>query len=304
VDVTNPTGIQHTLTLGDQHAVIASVGASIREYRVGDRDVVLPFDEDAMAPAYSGAVLAPWPNRLRDGEYERDGVTYEVPVNEHGRSTALHGLVSHTSFDVVEQSDDGTSVALEHTTVPTPGYPWSVRIRATYTLTAGGLSVRTAAQNIGPGPAPYGVGVHPWLSPGTAPVDECTLTLAAARHVDVDQRLLPTGDRPVSGVNDLRAGTPLRGVAFDDAWVDVERADDGLTWARLASSDGRTVAVWADAGCMAWQVCTGDGIPRIERRGVAVEPMSCIADAFRTGVDLVELSGDAVHELNWGLCLE
>ena len=62
--------------------------------------------------------------------------------------------------------------------------------------------------------------------------------------------------------------------------------------------------MWADAACTAWQVCTGDGIPLIERRGVAVEPMSCIADAFRTGRDVAELVGDAEHEITWGLRLE
>ncbi|WP_326522655.1 aldose 1-epimerase family protein [Cellulomonas edaphi] len=302
--MTNPTGLQHTLRLGDQHAVVTAVGASLREYRVGARDVVLPFDEDAIAPAFSGAVLAPWPNRLADGEFDRDGRTYEVPVTEHGRRNALHGLVAYVAFDAVEQADDGTSVTLEHTIVPTPGYPWAVRVRVTYTLTADGLVVHTAAQNLSPGVAPYGVGFHPWLSPGEASVDGCTLTLGASRHVTVDERLLPTGHEPVSGVFDLRGGTALRGIAFDDAWVEPDRDDDGLTWARLASGDGRTVAMWADSGCAAWQVCTGDGIPLIERRGVAVEPMSCIADAFRTGDDLVELGGDDVHEITWGLRLE
>jgi len=62
--------------------------------------------------------------------------------------------------------------------------------------------------------------------------------------------------------------------------------------------------MWADAGCAAWQICTGDGIPLIERRGVAIEPMSCIADAFRTGDDLVELAAGDVHEITWGLRLE
>lgn len=304
VNVNIPTGTQHTLTLGDQHAVVAAVGATLREYRVGTRDVVLPFDEDVLAPAFSGAVLAPWPNRLRDGEYDRDGRTYEVPVSEHARRTALHGLVAYVAFELTERADDGTSVTLEHTIVPTPGYPWAVRIRVTYRLSEAGLSVHTAADNVGSGVAPYGVGFHPWLSPGEAAVDDCTLTLGASRHVTVDDRLLPTGDVPVEGIDDLRGGVALRGVAFDDAWVSPDRDDEGLSWARLASGDGATVAMWADAGCAAWQICTGDGIPLIERRGVAIEPMSCIADAFRTGDHLVELAAGDVHEITWGLRLE
>ncbi|WP_029291295.1 aldose 1-epimerase family protein [Cellulomonas sp. HZM] len=297
-----PTRTQHALTLGDQRAVVAAVGASLRSYTVGERDVVLPFDENDPAPAFSGAVLAPWPNRLADGEYVRDGVTYEVPITEHARRTALHGLVSFTEFALTSSS--GTSVTLEHTTVPTHGYPWQVRVSVTYTLTDDGLHVTIEATNVGTGVAPYGTGVHPWLSPGDAAVDDCTLSVGAARHVLVDDRLLPTGDEPVGPGTDLREPLALRGVAFDDAWTSPERDTDGRSWARFTSPDGRTVAMWADEAAEAWQVCTGDGIPLIERRGVAVEPMTCIADAFRTGEDLVELAPGGQHVLTWGLRLE
>ena len=75
-----PTGRQHVLELGGQRAVITAVGASIRSYSVDGRDVVLPFDETEIAPAFSGAVLAPWPNRLRDGVFGYEGHTYEVRV--------------------------------------------------------------------------------------------------------------------------------------------------------------------------------------------------------------------------------
>lgn len=297
----SPTGDQHVLRHGDQVAVVTSVAASLREYRVGDRDVVLPFGADAIAPAFSGAVLAPWPNRLRDATYRFGDVTYEVPLTEHARLTALHGLVSYARFDAVAVADD--AVTLRHDLVPTPGYPWPLRLDVTYTLDDGGLTVSVSATNRGTSVAPYGVGFHPWLSPGPGPVDACTLQLDAARRVTVDDRLLPIGTEPVSGDFDLRAGRLLADVVLDDAWVDVTPAADGLTWATLTGADGRTVAVWADATLPAWQVCTGDGIPGIERRGVAVEPMSCVADAFRTGDLLQELAPGDVHEVRWGITL-
>ncbi|MBO9567538.1 MAG: aldose 1-epimerase family protein [Cellulomonas iranensis] len=296
-----PTGDQHVLRHGDQVAVVTSVAASVREYRVGERDVLLPFDVGTIAPAFSGAVLAPWPNRLRDATYRFRDVTYQVPLTEHERLTALHGLVAYARFDVVEAADD--AVTLRHDLVPTPGYPWPLRLDVTYRLADDGLTVTVATTHLGEGVAPYGVGFHPWLSPGPGGVDASTLRLDAARRVTVDDRLLPIGTQAVAGDYDLREGKPLAGVALDDAWLDVTPDAEGRTWATLTGSDGRTVAVWADATLPAWQVCTGDGIPGIERRGVAVEPMTCVADAFRTGDLLVELEPGTTHEVRWGLQL-
>ena len=296
-----PTGRQHVLELGGQRAVVTAVGASLREYTVDGRDVVLPFDETQIPPAFSGAVLAPWPNRLRDGVYSYDGHPFEVPLTEHLRHTALHGLVASTSFDTTDA--DATSVTLEHVIVPTHGYPWPVRVRLTYALTSSGLHVTAEGTNLGGTTAPYGIGFHPWLSPGDGQVDDCTLQVDAGRHVTVDDRLLPTGTERASGDVDLRSPRSLRGLDLDDAWIDVVRDADGLSWIRLGCPDGRTVAMWADAATMAWQVCTGDTVAQIARRGVAAEPMTCIADAFRTGNDLVHLAPGASHTITWGLAL-
>ena len=296
-----PTGRQHVLELGGQRAVVTAVGASLREYTVDGRDVVLPFDETQIAPAFSGATLAPWPNRLRDGAYGYGGETFEVPLTEHARQTALHGLVAHTTFSTVDA--DATSVTLEHVIVPTHGYPWPVRVRLVYTLTESGLRVRAEATNLGTTTAPYGIGFHPWLSPGDAKVDDCTLRVDAARHVTIDDRLLPTGSERVSDGFDLREPRRLEGLDLDDAWIDLIRDADGLSWIRLGCPDGRTVALWADDATRAWQVCTGDTVAHIARRGVAAEPMTCIADAFRTGNDLVHLEPGESHVLTWGLAL-
>lgn len=296
-----PTGRQHVLELGDQRAVVAAVGASLREYTVDGRDLVLPFDESQIAPAFSGAVLAPWPNRLRDGDYSYDGVSYEVPLTEHARRTALHGLVAHTTFATVVAEQ--AAVTLEHVVVPTHGYPWPVRLRVTYALTDAGLRVTAEATNLGTTTAPYGIGFHPWLSPGDGQVDDCTLQVDAAQHVTIDDRLLPTGLEPVTGGFDLRSARRLEGLDLDDAWTDLARDADGLSWIRLGCPDGRTVALWADGTARAWQVCTGDTVVGIARRGVAAEPMTCIADAFRTGDDLVHLAPGASHTTTWGLTL-
>ena len=295
------TGQQTTLTHGDQVATIASLGAALRIYTVGGRDVVLPYGEDEFPPAFAGMVLAPWPNRLRDGQYTFGGEDLQVAVSEPDRGTALHGLASFQYWTVASATD--TSVTLTFDLAPSPGYPFQLALATTYTLSDAGLAITTEARNVGSSALPYGVGFHPWFAPGGTALDECTLQLTAGQNVTVDERLLPTGAVPVAGNFDIREPRSLAGVAFDDAWVAPALDEDGLSWARLGWADGSTVEIWADSEAKAWQVCTGDQVDAIRRAGVAIEPMSCIADAFRTGDDLVTLQPGESHSLTWGVRL-
>lgn len=297
------SGAQFRITHRDHRATITEVGGNVREYAVGGRPVFTPFGEDEVAPAYHGAVLLPWPNRLRDGSYAVDGVTYQVPVNEVERSTALHGLACWQRWTLVERTDSSVTLGLH--LPPSPGYPFDVVSRVAYALGDAGLEVRVSTTNLGHAAAPYGIGFHPWLSPGGADLDECTFQLDAATRVTTDARLLPTGTEPASGAFDLRETRTLAGVDLDDAYLDVLRDADGLSWARLGAPDGRTAAVWMDGSMDTWQVCTGDHLdnPALRRTGVAAEPMSCIADAFRTGERLVRLAPGATHDVRWGATL-
>lgn len=303
VTINAPSGAQYRISHGDHRATITEVGAALREYAVGDRDVIVPFGEHEMAPASHGAVLAPWPNRLADGQYTYDGVAYQVPLTEPERSTALHGLACWERWTVITHDDDAVTLALA--LVPTPGYPFALRVQITYTLSDDGLHVRTTASNDGDVPLPFGVGFHPWLSPAGAALDDCTLRLDSATHVTIDDRLLPTGTEPASGDFDFRAPRPLRGIALDDAYIDALRDANGRSWMHLAAPDGHTSAVWMDRSMDTWQVCTGDALKvvALRRTGLAAEPMSCIADAFRSGDRLVHLAPGAQHTVSWGATL-
>lgn len=297
------SGAQHEIRHGDQRAVVVEVGANLRIFEVGDRPVIVPFGEDEIAPASHGAVLVPWPNRLGDGRYEYGGRTLDVPINEPERRTALHGLGSWQRWVVTDRSP--AAVELELRLPPSPGYPFEVRFAVRYALGDDGLTVTARATNDGATTAPYGTGFHPWLSPGAGSLEDCTFQLDAASHVLTDDRLLPTGAEPVSGQFDLRSPRPASELSLDDAFLEPLRDADGLSWARLTGADGRTAAVWMDGSMDTWQACTGDAInpPQYRRTGMAAEPMTCIADAFRTGDRLIQLAPGTSHEVRWGIRL-
>lgn len=300
-----PSGSQFVLhdPSSGARAVITEVGATLRVFDVAGRDVIVPFGEEEMCPAGHGAILAPWPNRLRDGRYTFDGRTHQAPVTEIPRNNALHGLVMWERWSLLDSTTNQVVLGLD--TVPVRGYPWQLEMVAAYTLEGTTLTVEIDATNVSETPAPYGIGFHPWLSPGPGSLDDAVLRLDAGSWVTTDERLLPTGTVPVPEQFDFRTERGLGDTDLDDAFVDVIRDDDGLAWVRLTGTDGRTAAVWMDDSMDTFQVCSGDHIGTVayRRAGLAAEPMSCIADAFNTGERLVRLEPDETASVRWGLSL-
>jgi aldose 1-epimerase len=48
-------------------------------------------------------------------------------------------------------------------------------------------------------------------------------------------------------------------------------------------------------------VFTGDPLPDVNRRSVAIEPMTCPPNAFRTGDGLITLEPGASQTCSWGI---
>ena len=298
-----PSGAQFRIAHGDQRATITEVGAAVREFRVGDRDVFQSYEQTGFSAGFHGSVLVPWPNRLADGRYAFDGEEFQVAISEPSRMTALHGLSPWRPWRVVTHEADRVTLLLELR--PSPGYPFCLDTLVSYRLASDGLTVTTTSRNVGDRACPYAVGFHPYLSGGGAVLDECTVSLDATHRFRTDDRLLPIGEEAVDGTPfDFRQPSSLGALVIDDAFTGVPRGTDGRAWVKLAAPDGRTAAIWMDGSCDYWQLCTGDMLPAgMGRRGLAAEPMSAPPNAFATGRGLLRLEpGDEVTTI-WGACL-
>src|SRR6266480_2149600 len=190
VSVHPPSGQQYVLTSGDQRAVVTEVGAGLRAYTVGERDVLDGFPEDEMCSIGRGQLLLPWPNRIEDGQYEFAGRLHQTPLTEPARNNALHGLTRWVNWAAVEQAEDRVLMSL--VLHPQDGYPFTLRFEVGYRLSAVGLIMQTTATNIGREAAPYGAGHHPYLTVGTV-IDEALLKLPALLRIEANDRLIPTG---------------------------------------------------------------------------------------------------------------
>ena len=300
MSVRSPSGEQYELALEDQTAVVTEVGAGLRTYAVGEWAVLDGYGADEMASAGRGQVLAPWPNRLEDGSYDYDGRRHQLPLNEPEHANAIHGLVRWEGWQAQEREQH--RVVLGHVLHPRPGYPFALDLCVAYELSEDGLAVQTTATNVGSDTCPFGTGAHPYLSVGTATVDDIVLRVPAGTALRSDERGIPVGARSVSGTEfDFLAARPIGSARLDTGYTDLERDDQGLARVALATpGGGRRVTLWVDEGYPYLMVFTGDH-PDVQRRGLAVEPMTCAPNAFRSGDGLIELEPGASVTTTWGI---
>ncbi len=299
-----PSGEQFELAQGEQRATIVEVGGGVREFRVGQRDVLQPYAREAMCDGAHGAPLIPWPNRLADGRYSFDGVQHQVALTEPEKHNAIHGFLRWRPW--VASEHDAERVVMTARLLPLAGYPFALEVRVTYTLADDGLTVSTSARNIGHSACPYAAGQHPYLSPGDALIDDCQLELPARTRILTDEdRQLPCGREAVEGTAfDFREPRQIGQLQIDHAYTDLQRGPGGDAVTRLRAPDGCAVELWVDEHHSFLEVYTGDTLaPERRRRGLGLEPMTCAPNAFQSGEDLIHLEPGASVTTRWGVRL-
>ena len=296
-----PSGEQITIKAGDQQAVIVEVGGGLRSYCSGGRELVDGYKIDQMSSSGRGQVLIPWPNRLQDGSYEFDGRRYQLPLNEPERRNAIHGLVRWAAWTAAEREPH--RAVMKHVLYPQPGYPFTLGISIEYALSDSGLQVRTTATNLGAQPCPYGSGAHPYLTLGIEPIDHLTLHVPGRSVLQSNERGLPVATRIVEGTDyDFQQPRRIGSMRLDHAFTDLKRDQDGLARVKLRDSDrGMQVSLWVDQSYPYLMIFTGDSLANFNRRSLAVEPMTCPPNAFRTGDALARLEPGSSLTSTWGI---
>jgi aldose 1-epimerase len=295
------SGMQIEIAAGDQRAVVVEVGGGLRTYSAGGRELIDGYGADEMSSSGRGQVLAPWPNRLQDGSYEFGGRRHQLPLNEPERSNAIHGLVRWV--DWIAAAREPHRVVMEHVLYPQPGYPFSLRLCIEYALSDSGLRVQTTATNVGKDTCPYGSGAHPYLTLGTTIIDGLILYAPARTVLRSNGRGLPIGTESVDDTPyDFRKPRRIGPTILDHAYTDLYRDQDGLARVELRDLDRRAqVSLWVDESYPYLMLFTGDPLPDVRRRSLAVEPMTCPPNAFRTGEALIRLEPGASFTSTWGI---
>jgi aldose 1-epimerase len=296
----SPSGEQIDIAFGDQRAVVVEVGGGLRTYEVAGRELLDGYPADGQILSGRGQVLMPWPNRLQDGTYEFDGRRHQLPLTEPEHQNAIHGLVRWAGWRAGAR--EPSRIVMEHVIHPSPGYPFSLAASIEYALSDQGLSVTTTATNVGPDACPYGCGAHPYLTLGTATVDSIVLMAPGRAVLQSDDRGIPTGRMAVEGTEyDFTQPRAIGATRLDHCFTDLERRD-GLARIELhdpGASSGLTL--WLDETYGYLMLFTGDPLPDVNRRSIAVEPMTCAPNAFNTGEAVIRLEPGRSFTSRWGI---
>jgi len=221
------------------------------------------------------ALLAPFPNRLRDGKYQLQGKEYRFPINEPARNNTLHGFVMDKPFEVADEGED--HIALEY--IYAGGfsyYPFPFVLRVRYSMaSAASFEVQMELKNTGTRSMPAGLGWHPYFQLG-APMDSISMKLPPVDRIEIDSQMIPTGER--TPFPDFQHEKKIGDTPFDNGFF---LTDPGVrSEVRLQFEDLRLL-YWQESVFSFLQVF----IPP-DRQCIALEPMTCNIDAFNNGEGL------------------
>jgi aldose 1-epimerase len=193
-----------TLAAGDLRVAIITWGAVIRDLSYLGESRVLGFDRldhYLSHSPYFGAIAGRYANRIAEGRFTLDGVTYQLDRNDHGRGH-LHGGVkgfAKLPWQVVDVADDSVTLRLISPDGD-QGYPGQVTATCRYVVGAdNSLTLELGATT--DKPTIVNLAAHSYFNlDGSADILSHDLQIAADHYTPVDEHLIPTGEiRAVAG---------------------------------------------------------------------------------------------------------
>ena len=249
--------------------IFPNLGGSIQELIIDDIDIIkgISLDESGISEylaKYQSAVLFPFPNRLEDGRYTFDGKSYEFPINNSETNNAIHGFLHDKAFEVAAISNN--ILKLQYNDRINKSFPFNYSFGLVYTLSRDQIKIQFSIENNGEHSLPFGLGWHPYFQLDT--IEGSTLQFSADKKYTTTERLLPNGFEEYN--NSI---IQIDKVSLDTAFnltaptVTLKTASYEL---RLQTPEDCYLQIYTPP----------------DRQSIAIEPMTCIANAFNNGIGL------------------
>jgi aldose 1-epimerase len=282
--------------------VITDFGAIVNQFRVNNS----PFSfisgyknsQELIKsnPFFSkSAKLFPFPNRLKDGHYQFLGKCYQLPANFPWSDHAVHGLLYNQPFEIisVKATASQAQLHLRHSSSSLDeGYPFATQVDIEYTFTElGEMLVSTEVTNEDSQMIPIGDAWHPYFCLGISR-DSCRLTMPAVKElIHVDD--LPNGE--MIDNSEFQQPKSLKDVELNHCFTFLSNQEHKLQLTR----EDKVASI---------EFTQGDTYPYIQlytpgsEPSLAIEPMTCPANAFNNHIGLIHLAPNESRKFEWS-CL-
>jgi len=241
--------------------------------------------------------LIPFPNRIKDGVYEFDNKTFRLPINFPSQNHAIHGFVYNKLFTILKEE-----VTKKHAKIKlvykyngnNVGYPFKFKVILTYILNKKGFTCNTKIINLDKKDIPIGDGWHPYFKLNK--VDDLLLKLPECKKIEVDNRLIPTGEKTefelfnkLKKINDSKLDTCFQ-ITSNKAITELYDPKTNLK-----------INLWQETGESKYNFLQVFMPP--SRKVIALEPMTCNVNAFNNKDNLIILKPNEEFNASYGVYL-
>ncbi|MCK8479816.1 aldose 1-epimerase [Psychroserpens algicola] len=259
-------------------------GGRVESYKHLGNIIISDLEESNYKKDYASAILFPFANRIKDGIYTYNGVSYKLLCNDVENNNALHGLVYNKTFELLDEkvNDKIARVVLYYKeNTGTDGFPFRFSIWLTYVLNSKGFSLSIKVKNDGKSTFPFTLGWHPYFR---------SLDLKQSQfHINAKEKFI-SDDRGI--VKESEKMTETLVIQFDDIQLD----DAFLVSSTMADFMTPTYRLRLEAQSKEnyLQIYTPPN-----SNSVAIEPMVGVSDSFNNNIGLQELFPKEVFEKKW-----
>ncbi len=141
-----------TLRQQDACAEIALLGGELRRWCIGAQELL--WNADPLWWPRSSPVLFPIVGRLRGGKTRVNGQNYAI---------GIHGFAGAQRFELRSMQPDQVTLGLTSNQATRAMYPFEFDLRLRYRLHRDALQIDLRVSNLGAGPMPFAIGLHPGL---------------------------------------------------------------------------------------------------------------------------------------------
>lgn len=287
----NSDGIFPVITLKNEEegsaVEVYSFGALLNSFTIkGSGNMIDGFDSpqdaiDNITNGFKSAKLSPFVCRLASGEYSFDGQPHKINKFYLGNE-AIHGLLYDAPFEITDSgfSNKHAFVTLHYKyEKANEGYPFAYTCTVTYSLKENNrLSIRTDIRNDGDANMPVSDGWHPYFTLG-GKVNDLLFCMNAAKMVEFDNRLLPTGN--IVEYKQFQQLEVLGETFLDNCFVLNDAGNGNAACVLKNPATGLELSIWPEPGYGYLQVYTPE-----HRNSIAVENLSSVPDAFNNLIGL------------------